>query len=147
VRARIATVVVLTLVAVACSGGEDEAAQARAFFRGADCDTLAAVLDQSDLSVSLAGPEDPTASLRETADFLADARERAPEDVRADVAVLARTYADLADGAEQVDWGAIGAGDPAATIPAARLGRRLGDPRFGRAALHLSTYAVEHCRG
>jgi hypothetical protein len=146
VRSRVAAVLALVLLVAACSGGgDDETEQARRFFRGADCATLRETLDQSDLAARLAGPADPTPSLEETARFLHRARGKVPEQLAADVRVLAKEYTALAKGAAAVDWAAIARGDAMATIPASRLGRRLADPRFGAAAFALSRAAGAAC--
>jgi hypothetical protein len=145
-RSHVAAFIAFVLLVAACSGaGDDEAEQARRFFRGADCATLRDTLDQSDLAASLAGPADPTPALEETARFLRDARRRAPEELAADVRVLTPAYAALAKGAGDVDWAAIARGDQMATIPASRLGRRLADPRFGAAAFAVGRAAAGAC--
>ena len=136
----------LGLVATACSGGgDDDAAETRRFFRGADCATLRRTLDQSDLAASLAGPTDPTAELEDTVGFLRDARSRAPGELAAAVRTLEPAYAALAKGTRAVDWAAIGRGDALATIPASRLARRIADPRFGAAAFAVAQAAARAC--
>jgi hypothetical protein len=149
VRTRVTAVVALVLAlgvaATACSGGGDDAAETRRFFRGADCATLRRSLDQSDLAASLAGPTDPTAELQETAGFLRDARRRAPDDLVADVRTLETTFTALAKDTKAVDWAAIGRGDAMATIPASRLARRIADPHFGAAAFAVAQAAARSC--
>jgi hypothetical protein len=145
-----AVVAALALVAgiavTGCSGGgNDDAAEARRFFRGADCATLRQMLDQSDLAASLAGPGDPTRDLEQTARFLREARGRVPDGLAEPVRTLAPTYAALAAGARKVDWAAIGRGDALASIPAARLARRIADPRFGAAAFTVAGAAARAC--
>jgi hypothetical protein len=144
-RSLAAVLALVLLVAASSGGGDDEAEQTRRFFRGADCATLRATLDQSDLAASLAGPADPTPALEETARFLRGARGRTPESLAADVRVLTAAYAALAKGAHAVDWAAIARGDAMATIPASRLGRRLADPQFGAAAFAVARAATTAC--
>jgi hypothetical protein len=136
---------VVVLLAACSGGGADEAEQARRFFRGADCAVLREALDQSDLAASLAGPDDPTPALEETARFLRRARDRAPDALEADVRALTATFSALAAGAKRVDWAAIARGDAMATIPATRLARRLADRRFGAAAYALARAADRAC--
>ena len=146
VGATVAVVLALGFGVSACSGGgDDDAAQGRKLFRGADCATLRRTLDQSDLAASLAGPADPTRDLEATAGFLRDARRRAPDDLVADMRTLARAYGALAKETTTVDWTAIGRGDAMATIPASRLARRIADLRFGAAAFALAQAAARSC--
>lgn len=145
-RGTVLVMVAVALVFAGCSGGSnDDRADARRFFAGADCASLRAVLDQSDLASTLSTGEDPTADLRAAATFFEDASKDAPDSIAADVKVLAVSYRDLADQVRTVDWVGIRNGNATAGIGAAQLGRRLANARFARAAFRLSGYAAGSC--
>lgn len=113
-----------------------------------ECEDLRAAftsVDAQEMMSAFSDGSNPGPQFQAFAEAMALAEENAPEEIAADLAAMADSYAALADAADEIDWQAIQAGDPTASAAARDLMEGFSSEELADAGERVSTWLNDNC--